>query len=408
MKLMFATAALALIAVSAPAAAQSNAAAQPAQAAQPPNVKPSSKAMKPLVELQNAIKANDTANIPAKLAAAQAAATTKEDRYLVAVFQREIAIAAGDNAALATAVDALANSGILDTGKIASLYRDLGVKQFNAKQYAQAVGSFQHAATIAPNDPETLELLAQGMGAAGQGANAAGVFEKAIQARLAAGQKPTEDIYRRAVSAAYEAKSPVAVDLAREWASAYPSTDSWKNSIAIFRNLKQPDVEGTLDMLRLMQVTGALSTPGEYALFAESSADQSNYNEAQAVIDAGVAAKVVDPSNPQFRDIVNGLKGKPKATAADLEAAAKMSPSAINLLRIGDRYYGMGNYSKAAEIYRQVMSRSDGDKDLANLHLGMALARAGDKAGATTALKAVTGARADIAKYWLVYVQQHG
>ena len=68
----------------------------------------------------------------------------------------------------------------------------------------------------------------------------------------------------------------------------------------------------------------------------------------------------------------------------------------------------MGNYSKAAEIYRQVMSRPDGDKELANLHLGMALARAGDKAGATTALKAVTGARADIAKYWLVYVQQHG
>ena len=96
MKLMFATAALALTAISAPAAAQSNAAAQPAQAQQPPNVKPSSKAMKPLVELQNAIKANDTANIPAKLAAAQAASTTKEDRYLVAVFQRQIAITAGD------------------------------------------------------------------------------------------------------------------------------------------------------------------------------------------------------------------------------------------------------------------------------------------------------------------------
>jgi tetratricopeptide (TPR) repeat protein len=406
MKLMFATAAVALIAVSAPVSAQAPAAAQPAQEA--PNVKPSGKAMKPLVELQNAVKNNDTANIPAKLAAAQAAATTKEDKYLVAVFQRQIAINAGDNAALATAVDALANSGVLDTVKVGALYRDLGVKQFNAKQYPAAVAAFQHAANLSPNDPETLELLGQGMSAAGQGANAAGVLQKAIQARLAAGQKPTEDIYRRAVSAAYEAKSPMAVELSREWAAAYPSADSWKNSIAIFRNLKQPDVEGTLDMLRLMQATGSLQTPGEYALFAESSADQSNFNEAQAVIDAGISAKVVDPANPQFRDIVNGLKGKPKATAADLEAAAKMSPSAVNLLRIGDRYYGMGNYAKAAEIYRQVMSKPDGDKDLANLHLGMALARAGDKAGATSALNAVTGARADIAKYWLVYVQQHG
>jgi hypothetical protein len=34
----------------------------------------------------------------------------------------------------------------------------------------------------------------------------------------------------------------------------------------------------------------------------------------------------------------------------------------------------------------------------------MALARAGDKAGATAALNAVTGPHAEIAKYWLTYL----
>ena len=77
--------------------------------------------MKPLFELQNAIKANDTANIPAKLAAAQAAATTKEDHYLdCALPARDRDRCRSDNAGLATAVDALANSGILETDKIAS------------------------------------------------------------------------------------------------------------------------------------------------------------------------------------------------------------------------------------------------------------------------------------------------
>ena len=150
-----------------------------------------------------------------------------------------------------------------------------------------------------------------------------------------------------------------------------------------------------------------MTTPGDYALFAEAAADQSNFNEAQAVINAGTAAHIVNPSDAQFRDIVSGLKGKPMATAADLESAAKMSPSAVNLLRIGDRYYGMGNYARAADVYRQVLTKADADKEIANLHLGMALARAGDKAGATTALNAVTGGRSDIAKFWLVYVQQH-
>src|SRR5215218_1442864 len=45
-------------------------------------IKPSKGAYKAIIELQNAVNANDTANIPAKLAGAQAVATTKEDKYL--------------------------------------------------------------------------------------------------------------------------------------------------------------------------------------------------------------------------------------------------------------------------------------------------------------------------------------
>jgi tetratricopeptide (TPR) repeat protein len=422
MKLMITTAVLALAAVSAPAAgqnygttpppaqrpetAQAQASAQE-QASQVPSVKPSNKALKAIVDLQNAVKANDVANIPAKIAAAQAVAQTKEDRYLIALFQGQAAAAAKDNVAFANAVEAIASTGILDTPKLAGLYVDLGVKQYNAKQFPQAVAAFQRAASLDPKNGETLELLAQGMAASGQNADAVGVFQRAIQARLAAGQKADNDIYERAVSAAYVAKSPATMQLARDWVAAYPSPQSWWKAIAIYRNQSQQDVEGTLDLLRLMQATGAMTHPGEYAVFAESAADQTNYNEAQAVIDAGIAAHVVDPSNSEFRDIIAGLKAKKIATAADLEEATKMSPSPINLLRIGDRYYGMGNYSKAADIYRQVLTKPGVDKDLANLHLGMALARAGDKAGATAAFNAVSGPRADIAKFWLVYVQQH-
>jgi hypothetical protein len=52
------------------------------------------------------------------------------------------------------------------------------------------------------------------------------------------------------------------------------------------------------------------------------------------------------------------------------------------------------------------MGKPGVDAAVANLHIGMALARAGDKAGATAALNSVTGARADIAKFWLTYVNQ--
>lgn len=406
MKLMIATAAVALAAVSAPAVAAAQAPqTSGAQAPQKP-VKVSSKAAKAISELQTSVNKGDYSNLAAQVASAKAVASTPDDRYAIAELQLKAAVAQKDNAAMVAAVDAVANSGFVDTATSSKLYASLGTTLYNAKQFPLAAAAFQKSVAINPRNAEGYTLLGEAKFAQGQKADAASDFQHAVQIEVANGQKPEEALLKRAVSVAYEAQSPLAVELAREWAAAYPSADSWRNSIAIYRNLSHPDVEGTLDLLRLMQATGAMNS-GDYALFAEASADQQNFNEAQSVLDAGIAAHAVDPSSPQFRDIIAGLKSKPKATAADLQAAVKMSPNATNLLHIGDRYYGMGDYAHAAEIYRQVLARPDADKDVANLHLGMALARAGDKAGATAALNAVGGGRADIAKFWLMYVQQH-
>ena len=426
MKLMITTAALALAAVSAPAAAQMgnyNSTAQQQPAVPAPNaaavasaqpatpqkqIHVSSKAQKAIVDLQTAVNKNDVASIPAKVAAAQAVASTPDDRYAIGQLQLKAALAAKDTAAMFAAVNAIATSGFVDTATSAKLYKSLGGQFYNEKQYDQAINGFQKAVTVDPRDAEAYTLLGEAKFAQGQKADAAADFQRAVQLKMTSGQKPDEALMKRAVSVAYEAQSPLAVELGREWASAYPSADSWRNSIAIYRNLFHPDEEGTLDLLRLMQVTGSMTSPHDYALYAEAAADQSNFNEAQAIIDAGIAAHQVDPSAGEFRDLVSGLKGKPKATAADLQVAAKTATSTVNLLHIGDRYYGMGQYAQAADIYRQVLDKAGADRDVANIHLGMALARAGDKAGATAAFTAVTGPRAEIAKFWLAYLQQHG
>jgi len=422
MKFMISTAALALVAVSGSAAAQDYGSRgaptqmpQPREEAQPEaapqqdagGIKPSKHALKALIDLQNAVKAKDTANIPAKVAAAQAAAQTKEDRYIVARLQLTAAVDANDNVAAGSAVDAVAASGVLAQAEVAKLYKGIGGKFYNAKQYDKAIAAFNRAVALDPHDYESLDLIGESYLCSGQKAQAAAAYQHAIQLTTAAGQKPDEDLYKKAVQLAYDSHSPDAIEAARQWVAAYPSANSWHNAVAIYRNLNHPDTEGTLDLLRLLQATNALSTSGDYALFTEASAEQQSFNEAQSVIDAGIAAHVVDPSNAQFREMMGILKNKSKATPADLQAAVKMSPTPTNLVRIGDRYYAMGDYSQAADIYRQVLTKSGADKDVANLHLGMALARGGDKAGATAALNAVGGSRADIAKLWLLYVQKH-
>ena len=100
-------------------------------------------------------------------------------------------------------------------------------------------------------------------------------------------------------------------------------------------------------------------------------------------------------------------KAKSAGEAAGLDAAATRGLSAATAkaaLANGDLLYGYGEYAKAADIYRGALKKPGADAGLINLHLGMALARAGDKAGATAALNSVSGAHSEIAKYWLTYL----
>src|SRR3982750_4018411 len=86
------------------------------------NPHPSAKAFKAIVDYQKAVNANDTANMPAKLAAAQAVASTKDDRYIISQLQLKGALTANDEAGMAAAIDGIANSGFVDKpGTIADL-----------------------------------------------------------------------------------------------------------------------------------------------------------------------------------------------------------------------------------------------------------------------------------------------
>src|SRR5439155_16739378 len=117
---------------------------------QQPGIKPSSKALKALVELQDAVNKNDTANIPAKLAAAQAASQTKEDRYLTARLQLKAAAVAKDKTAISAAIEAVAATGVLSPTQLSDLYVGLGAAYYNDKQFSQAATSYQKALTVFP------------------------------------------------------------------------------------------------------------------------------------------------------------------------------------------------------------------------------------------------------------------
>jgi len=381
---------------------------QEAPAAQAPAnaIQPSSKARKAIADLQTAVNANDVANIPARLAAAQAVASTKEDRYWIGRLQLQAAAKANDVAGSSAAIESIASSGLMPAAELSKLYGALGGSYYTAKQYDQAVAAYQRQLALDPTASEPNIMIAEVRAAQGKPADAATALQRIIQSNVAAGRKPDEAMYRRAVALAYEAKLPNTVELSRQWLTAYPSPSSWQNSIAIYRNLRTNTSPDILDILRLGMITGALQQGLDYQLYAEKAFDQGNFGEAKAAIDAGIAAGQLKASDKYVVSVMQGVKGR-VPSAADLAAAEKGAAIPSAFLRVGDRYYAAGDYAKAADLYRQASAKG-ADKDLANLRLGEALARSGDKAGATAALNSVSGNYADAAKFWLLYVQRQG
>jgi len=367
-----------------------------------PKVTPA--AVKAIQTLQNAVNANNTAEIPAALAAAQAAAKTPDDKYFVGLLQLKAAAATKDQSAIAASLETLVASGGAAPNEQFSLYYNLGQSYTSLKQYDKAAADYQKALDASPNSVDALAGLAEARASEGQPAAAIQTIQQGIKVQQAGGQKAPQSWYKRAVSLAYGAQLPQAAELSREWVQAYPSADSWKNAIAIYRNVNHPDSEATLDLLRLEAAQGALSTPGEYALYARSAAVQGNYTEAQAILDQGIAAKAISAGDSEIQTLLSELNKQPKATEAGLAQASSIAKESLPLVHIGDRYAAMAEYSKAADAYRAAQSKPGADSNLINLHLGMALARQGDKAAAASAFKSVSGPLAGVAQYWLLYV----
>ena len=354
-------------------------------------------------DLVTAVEANDTATLPAKVAAAQ----TKEEHYLASQAQLKAAVATKNDAELATALEALISSGMLDQGQMSNAYLNLGKTRYNLKQFPQAIAAFEKVQQLEPGNQESIPLLAQARSSGGTPADAVATLRQAIAQQSANGAKAPEDLYKRTISVAYKAKLPVTAEISRQWVAAYPTAANWSDAIRIYRNLNNVDDAATLDLLRLARAAKALNGESDYDRYAYAALTKGYPGEAKLVLDEGIAAKAVDPNKSPFKEMIQQANAKSAGEAASLDSSAAKglgAPTAKAALAAGDLLYGYGRFDKAAELYRAALTKSGADASLINLHLGMALARSGDKAGATAALNAVTGPRAEIAKYWLTYL----
>ena len=358
-------------------------------------------------EQMAAFEAKDAAGYPAKSQAAHAAAKTPEEHFLASQVDLKAAAEAKNEAGMGAALEAMIATGVFPQDQLSPAYTTLGKVKYNLKQFPQAIANFQKAVELQPTNTEAATLLSQTKSLTATPQEAIAELQKAIVQGSANGGKAPEEVYKRAISVAYKAKMPVAPDISRQWVAAYPSPTNWRDAIGIYRNMNNVDDQGTLDLYRLARTAKAMNGEADYDRYAYGALMKGYPAEAKAVIEEGIAAGQVDAKKSPFKEMIQTANQKSTGEEATLDGAAAKAlagGTAKSALATGDLLYGYGRFDKAAELYRAALKRPGADASLINLHLGMALARSGDKAGATAALSAVTGARAEIAKYWLAYV----
>lgn len=399
--------------VAAPASAQSNYGAQAApqqsaatanqEQAQQPAIQPkvSREAVKAIKDLQAAVQANDAADIAAKVAAANAVAKSADDKYMIGALEYKYAAAAKNDTMRAEAIEEMIASGFKGA-PMADLYGDLGSTYARLKQDQRSIAAYQHALQLNPNNIDATAGIAEAKVAAGQAAEGLALIQKGIALQSVGGQKAPETWYKRALQIAWKAKLPQALQISRDWIAAYPSADTWTNALAVFQNLQQLDESQTLDLMRLKRATGAL-TPADYFNYGDIAIRKGYSGEAKAILEEGFASNAVQRSNSSFAQLYTLATSKSQGDKASLPAAPQASANAHQTLTLGDAWFGYGEYAKAAEFYRAALAKDGAEANVANLHLGMALARQGDKAGAAAALNKVTGPMAELAKFWLAY-----
>jgi tetratricopeptide (TPR) repeat protein len=409
-----ASAALVLVAGAVPAAAKKPDAA-PAAATPTVDPKNISKGVRaPLVEAQKLEAAGDLPGALAQVRIAEGAGNLNStDTFFIAQMKLGIASKTKDNALMAEALKAAVNSEFLPATEKPKYIRNLASIALQANDYATATTYYEQLAALTPNDPEVLTNLSVLYSRQKQYPEAIATLKKAIAADKAAGKPADENLYRTELKIAVDAKMPAEAQTAgMDLIAAYPNPVNWRDVLLLFRDSQKLDDQGSLDVLRLMDVTGALAGEADYNEYVELAITKGLPAEAKAVLAEGIDKKMVTSTKTYVIDQNKSIATRLAADKAGMAAADKDARAAANgkiAVGQGDAYYGYGEYAKSAEMYRLALSKGGVDPATVNLRLGAALARGGDKAAATTAFQAVSGGpRAVLAQYWLLWLAHQG
>jgi hypothetical protein len=366
---------------------------------------------KPLQAARDLIKAQKYKEALTKLREVDAVPNrTANENFLLEQMRASAASQAGDSAQAIKSMQALIASGRLSetdqaryAGGIASLY-------YRDKDYVNAAQWASRAVKANPSDRTMRGLMIQSYYLAGDLPAASREALADVQAAERAGQVPPEDRLQLLANIASKSGDRGAYVASIERLVAYyPKREYWADLLQRIESKPGFSNRLTLDLYRLKVATKTLTSANDVIEMAQLALQEGQAGEAKKLLDEGFASGLLGKSadaERQKRLLALATQRAADAPAAltAAEAEAEAAKDGNDLVRIGFAWTSLGQVDKGIALMQKGIAKGGlKRKDDANLHLGIAYLRAGQKAKATQAFKSVSGTdgAADLARLWM-------
>ncbi len=354
---------------------------------------------KPMKAAQDAMKAKNWAEALAKVKEAQAIeGKSAFEEYQINEFLGFILINQKDYTGAAAAFEKNITSGQVPAAELNNKLKTVAQLTFQTKQYPKAIDYTSRYLKAVPGEPDMQMLLAQGYYLQKNYKSASEAALPAIVASERAGKKPDENWLLLMMRSNYELNDNAGIQTSLEkLVRHYPKPDYWDGLLSTMAKTGERNDRLTLGIYRLRLETGTLKRADDYIEMGQLAIDAGVPGEAQQVVEAGFANKLLDVPESKARNerllaSAKKLAEADKATIANEAKAAQTAPTGQADVGVGQAFLSYGQYDQAIEaLDRGIKKGSVKLPEEAQISLGIAYLKKGQKSQAQSAFKAVAG-----------------
>lgn len=361
-----------------------------------------------LQDAQAASKSGKWAECLSKLREAEAApGRNSYDSYVINELRGFCALRSNDFTTAVAAFESNLASQFVDKAQIPSRTKSIIQLHYNARNYAKAIEFGQQAISQGSADNDIYLLVAQSYYVQKDYKAARDFVRDWMRGQERRGQRPRENAIQIYLTSCINLKDEACqTEGFEKLVTYYPNPESWQNLMQSLFRSRSESVQ--FNAFRLASEVGALTRSGDYTEMAQLALERGLPGEAQAALEKAFAQKLFTDKrdidrNTRLLEAAKERAQQQKAGLAKAEREALAAAGGDAQVTLGQVFLSFGQNDKAiAAIQAGIKKGSLKSVPEAQLALGMAFLKAGNKAEAR---KAFGGVKGDgdlerIAKLW--------